>query len=192
MWHSSASYTSPYKIEMETSVNSLHTNLSGTKCHLLQCIAEPDQTEAPVLYDCKILDGAVTVHALPIINVSKFQEYADNVFIPQLRDTKRVDIVWDEYRPDSLKEGPGRNEAKVCVEKYQVTPSCRATGMTSSVIQSTRRNLLNSCHQKLRIAASLLSVRYISQLESMLHVLERRSKCTAAIRKKQSLGLWFM
>ena len=81
-------------------------NLSGTKCHLLQCIEEPNQTEAPVVYDCKVLDGAVTVHALPVINVLTFQEYADNVFIPhQLRDTKRVDVVWDEYRPDSLKEG---------------------------------------------------------------------------------------
>ena len=84
-------------------------NLSGTKSQLLQCIEEPNQTEAPALYDCKVLDGAVTVHALPITNVSTFQEYADNVFIPHLErelcDTQRVDVVWDEYRPDSLKEG---------------------------------------------------------------------------------------
>ena len=77
-------------------------NLSGTKCHLLQCIEEPNQTEAPVLYDSKILDGAVTVHVLPVTHVSTYQEYADNVFIPHL---KRVDVVWDEYRSDSLKEG---------------------------------------------------------------------------------------
>ena len=53
--------------------------------------------------------GAVTVRALPVTHVKTFQEYADNVFIPhlerQLRDTKRVEVVWDEYRPDSLKEG---------------------------------------------------------------------------------------
>ena len=58
----------------------------------------------------------MTVHALPVINVSTFQEYADNVFIPhperQLRDTKRVDVVWDEYRPDSLKEGTREKRGK--------------------------------------------------------------------------------
>ena len=66
-------------------------NLSGTKSQLLQCIEKPNQTKALALYDCKVLDGAVTVHALPITNVSTFQENADNVFIPhlerQLRDT---------------------------------------------------------------------------------------------------------
>ena len=91
-------------------------NLSGTKCHLLQCIEEPNQTEAPVLYDCKVLDGAVTVHALPVINVLTFQEYANNVFIfhleRQLHDTKRVNVVWDEYRPDSLKEGTREKRGK--------------------------------------------------------------------------------
>ena len=65
-------------------------------------IEEPNKTEAPVLYDCKVEDGAVTVYVWPLKDVSPFQEYPDNVFIPylkqQLRDTKRVDIVWDEFR----------------------------------------------------------------------------------------------
>ena len=58
----------------------------------------------------------MTVHALTVTNVSTFQEYVDNVFIPhlerQLRDTKRVDVVWDEYRPDSLKEGTREKRGK--------------------------------------------------------------------------------
>ena len=96
-------------------------NLFGSKCHLLQCIEEPNQTEAPVLYDCKVLDVVVTVHVLPVTNVSTFQEYADNVFIPhlkqQLRDTKRVDVVWDEYRPDHLKEGTREKRGKAVRRK---------------------------------------------------------------------------
>ena len=61
----------------------------------------------------------MTVHALYVTNVSTFEEYADNVFINfiphlerQLRDTKRVDVVWDEYRPDSLKEGTREKRGK--------------------------------------------------------------------------------
>ena len=134
----------------------------------------------------------MTVHALPITNVSTFQEYADNVFIPhlerQLRDTQRVDVVWDEYWPDNLNEGTRDKRIKGV---RRTVSSCQATGMTYSVIQSTRRDSLNPCHQKLRIASSLLNVRYISQLESMLHVLEHRSKCPVAIRKKQTVRFWY-
>ena len=36
-----------------------------------------------------------------------FQDYTDNVFMPyimtQLQSVKRVDIIWDVYRHDSLK-----------------------------------------------------------------------------------------
>jgi hypothetical protein len=170
-------------------------NLSGTKCHLLQCIEEAHQTEAPVLYDCKVLDGGVTIHALPVINVSAFQEYAGNIFIPhlecQLCDTKRVDVVWDEYRPDSLKEGTREKQGKSVRRK--VSGDTKLPGDWNDFLRDpiNKKELFNSCHQKLWIAAALLSVRYISQPESMLHVLERRSKCPAAIRKKQTLGLWF-
>ena len=45
---------------------------------------------------------------MPTFRVSTFDKYADEVFIPylekQLQDTRRLDIVWDTYIPDSLKE----------------------------------------------------------------------------------------
>ena len=40
--------------------------------------------------------------------MSTFNEYADRVFIPylekQLQESRRLDVVWDTYIPDSLKE----------------------------------------------------------------------------------------
>ena len=46
--------------------------------------------------------------SLLTFRVSTFDKYADEVFIPylekQLQDTRRLDIVWDTYIPDSLKE----------------------------------------------------------------------------------------
>ena len=48
------------------------------------------------------------MHLLPTETVSTFAEYMDKVFIPyakkQLERTTRVDVVWDTYVPDSLKE----------------------------------------------------------------------------------------
>ena len=83
-------------------------HLAGTKSELLQCLEQPGQSEPPSTYDCKILDGAVIVHCLPTIRVSTFDEYASDVFLPylqkQLQDTKRLDVVWDTYIEDSLKE----------------------------------------------------------------------------------------
>jgi len=54
------------------------------------------------------LDGAVIVQCLPNTGIITLNEYADKVFIPhkekQLQDVTRLDVVWDTYIPDSLKE----------------------------------------------------------------------------------------
>jgi len=84
-------------------------HLPGNKSDLLQCLEQPaGQSEPPSSYDCKVLDGAVIVHCLPTTSVGSFHQYADRVFLPylkkQLQDTSRLDVVWDTYIPDSLKE----------------------------------------------------------------------------------------
>ena len=60
-----------------------------------------DHIDPPAQFDYKVLDGAVIVHCLPTAE-------AEEVFIPhllqQLNQSKRVDVVWDTYIPDSLKE----------------------------------------------------------------------------------------
>lgn len=65
-------------------------------------------TDPTAQIDSKVLDGAVIVHCLPTVEASTFDEYAEKVFIPhlqqQLHQSKRVDVVWDTYVPDSLKD----------------------------------------------------------------------------------------
>ena len=80
------------------------------KSDLLKCL-QPNSngnTDPPAQIDCKVLDGAVIVHCLPTVEALMFDEYAEKVFIPhlqqQLHQSKCVDVVWDTYVPDSLKD----------------------------------------------------------------------------------------
>ncbi len=56
----------------------------------------------------KILDGPAIVQMLPPGKCKTFQEYAQTVFIPyvqsSLENIKRLDIVWDVYKANSLKQ----------------------------------------------------------------------------------------
>ena len=80
----------------------------GKKSDLLKNLDEESHIGPPTSFDVKALDGAAVVHLLPMTNITTFDEYADNVFIPhlisQLHNTKRVDVVWDTYIASSLKE----------------------------------------------------------------------------------------
>ena len=82
--------------------------LPSTKSDLLKCIEPFEQAEPHSLYDCIVLDGAAIVHSLLPAGAKTFIKYADYIFIPyltkQLSITTRLDIVWDSYIPDSLKE----------------------------------------------------------------------------------------
>ena len=77
--------------------------LPSAKSDPLKCLLPTghDHIDPPAQFDCKVLDGAVIVHCL-----SKAE--AEKVFIPlllqQLNQSKRVDVVWDTYILDSLKE----------------------------------------------------------------------------------------
>uniref|UniRef100_UPI00358F36DD uncharacterized protein n=1 Tax=Myxine glutinosa TaxID=7769 RepID=UPI00358F36DD len=80
-----------------------------TKSQLLECLLpKNDSEEPPSVYDCKIIDGAVMIHSLPRKSASTFQDYAQYIFNPylcqQLRTSNRLDVVWDRFLQDSLKE----------------------------------------------------------------------------------------
>ena len=83
-------------------------HLPSTKSDLLKCLEQPELSDPPSTYDCIVLDGAVIVHFLPTKTVNTFSEYAEKIFIPYinklLQCSTRVDIVWDTYLLDSLKE----------------------------------------------------------------------------------------
>jgi len=78
------------------------------KADLLRCI-ESDETDSPAIpvVDAVFLDGAAIVQMLSPGTSKTFQDYADGVFVPyvstQLAKTRRVDVIWDVYLPDSLK-----------------------------------------------------------------------------------------
>ena len=92
-------------------------HIPSAKYDLLKCL-QPNSngnTDPPAQIDCKVLDGAVIVHCLPTVEASMFDEYAEKVFIShlqqQLHQSKHVDVVWDTYIPDSLKNATRRKEA---------------------------------------------------------------------------------
>lgn len=83
--------------------------LPTAKSDLLKCFPSyAEQSNPPTHFDCRILDGAVIVHSLQPAGAVTFEDYADKIFIPHiqhhLQQSQRVDIVWDAYIPDSLKE----------------------------------------------------------------------------------------
>ena len=90
--------------------------LPGTKSELMKCL-EPSQQSTPLeAFDCKVMDGAVVVHCLPTTGIKTFNEYAEEVFIPhlekQLHGTARLDVVWDTYSSQSIKESTREKRRK--------------------------------------------------------------------------------
>ena len=91
-------------------------HLPNTKLDLLKCFEQSVLSDPPLSYDCIVFDDAVIVHCLPTKAVGTFNEYAEKVFIPyiskHLQHFTRVDIVWDLYIPDSLKESTREKRGK--------------------------------------------------------------------------------
>ena len=79
------------------------------KSDLVDCLEQlvPPNQAAPRV-DVKILDGAVVIHLLKPRGSRTFKDYYQNIFLPyvklQLEDVARVDVVWDSYLPNSLKQ----------------------------------------------------------------------------------------
>ena len=88
----------------------------GTKSELMKCLELLYESTPPETFSCKVLDGAVIVHCLSIAGITTFKEYAEKAFIPHLQShlqgTERLDVVWDTYRPESLKESTRQKRGK--------------------------------------------------------------------------------
>eukprot|EP00112_Aurelia_sp_Birch-Aquarium-sp1_P002124 Seg1231.3 transcript_id=Seg1231.3/GoldUCD/mRNA.D3Y31 product="hypothetical protein" protein_id=Seg1231.3/GoldUCD/D3Y31 len=98
------------------SLSNLGSIRSGAKCDLMEClqnevVQQPEessvQLEGPKV-DSVIIDGAALINMLRPGAAKTFEEYANNFFRPhlqaQLRNRKRIDLVWDVYFEDSLKK----------------------------------------------------------------------------------------
>lgn len=87
--------------------------------HMLEDLLNVDEREVPSSCDGIIYDGAAMVHATPPRQSSNYQEYCQNEFRLRISqdvekfNASRVDLVWDMYKADSLKNatrdgrGPG-------------------------------------------------------------------------------------
>ena len=82
----------------------------GTKSDIVHCLEDTivDEDTTLVVADVVVLDGPAIVNMLKPGSSKTFRDYAQNVFLPyvqlQLDTSQRVDIVWDEYRPGTLKQ----------------------------------------------------------------------------------------
>ena len=83
---------------------------SGTKSDLVHCLEDlaTTQMNAPTpTVQVMIVDGAAAVNMLRPGTAKTFSDYEKQVFSPyimtQLHHVRRLDVVWDEYFPDSLK-----------------------------------------------------------------------------------------
>ncbi len=81
---------------------------SSKKSDLLALLGHNNCADPPNSFDTIVLDGGALVHLLTTVNITTFDQYADDVVIPhilkQLERSTRVDIVWDTYITDSLKQ----------------------------------------------------------------------------------------
>lgn len=98
----------------------------GQKADLVKCLANEatEILERPSV-DAVILDGAVIVQMLPVKTSRTFEEYFATVFAPyimkQFEAARRVDLVWDDYRSDSLKSST--REKRGSGQRRKVLPS---------------------------------------------------------------------
>ena len=84
---------------------------TGTKSDLLHCLEDltsaRENATSPTV-QVSILDGAAIVNMLRPGTAKTFQDYAMDVYVPyitaQLQYVVRLDIIWDVYLPESLKE----------------------------------------------------------------------------------------
>ena len=83
-------------------------NLPHKKVDIIACINPNPNSYTYESRDCIVLDGPAVVQSRSVKVVSTFDEFAANSFMPYItrlfRRTKRVDIVWDAYVENSLKQ----------------------------------------------------------------------------------------
>ena len=81
-------------------------------------------SDVPVV-NAKIFDGAAIVNMLKPLRNSTFEDYARLVFVAyfenNLKSIDRLDLVWDTYKPDSLKEMTREKRGKGVRRRFSST-----------------------------------------------------------------------
>ena len=122
--------------------------LPNCKSELLSCLSEgiSDVPDLPI-FDAKVFDGAVVIHSLSKGDAVTFADYSSQVFIPwtlrELTACPRIDIVWDVYKSDSLKEATRQKRGRGIRRK--VSPQTKRLCWLSFGIQEINRSCSISC-----------------------------------------------
>ena len=107
----------------------------STKSNVINCIEREaeavshgaTETDTQQQHDCVVQDGGQLVHQLDARGTGTFEQFTRRLFLKhlqvELRKVSRLDIVWDTYRPMSIK-GHKRDE---CV-RSKVGPNVRIPG----------------------------------------------------------------
>ena len=115
--------------------------LPSKKSGLLSCFDDGADVAPPSSFHVKVIDGPAVVHALSIEEAKTFNDYSDKVFLPwmdrTLQSTGRIDIIWDMYRTQSLKESTREKRGKGIRRKVS------GTTKLPSNFQDYLRDLMN-------------------------------------------------
>ena len=170
--------------------------LPGPKSELMKCLEPLHESTPPETFSCKVLDGAVIVHCLSIGGIKTFKEYAEKAFIPHLQShlqgTERLDVVWDTYRPESLKESTRQKKGKGVRRKVSGETKLPRNWSDFLHDSSNKKELFDFLTYKVaNFVFPEGKAVYITSEESVLTV-SHPVPCQTAIMKRPTQELWFM
>ena len=133
----------------------------------LESIVPPSESVPKV--EAKILDGSAVVHILDpkksTQSVKTFEDYAKHVFIPyvqkMLLDVVRLDVVWDVYRKESLKNQARQKRGNGCrieVDNDTIIPSNWKAFLSCDENKDSLFKLLACALQELQLPAQKLVI----------------------------------
>ena len=96
----------------------------GKKSDLLEVLVHDIHSEPPdTIFTLDSLMELLWYTYYPLSMLRAFDEYADKIFLPhiskQLESCTRVDIVWDKYIPNSIKESTREKRGKGIQRKVE-------------------------------------------------------------------------
>ncbi len=173
----------------------------GKKSDLLSVLIQETQTEPPVLFDVKILDGAAVVHFLSTTGITTFNDYASSVFTPHimknLDSSKRVDVVWDTYIVNSIKESVRERRGKgtrrkvrgwcMLLSQFTCCPNFCLVDYTLGVLQQGILSWWNAPNDPILLTEQLLPC-FINRLQTAGSVIHNNCETFKILEMLRFLG----
>ena len=138
----------------------------STKSDIIHCIEKEaeavshgaTETGTQQQHDCVVQDGGQLIHQLDSRGTGTFEQFTQRLFLKhlqvELRKVSRLDIVWDTYRPMSIK-GHTRDERGHGV-RLKVGPNVRIPGNLSEFLRDST-NITKQNNEKIHNAINEVS-----------------------------------